>query len=272
LLWVRRSTAERPSPLRVCSQLDNNKLTGSVPSSLSALRLLEDLCVPRSCHRRLRVRPRRVRIGRLCSEQRGMSGGACLGHRAGAVRQQGLLRYSQRGPSGTRCDYRVLSTPSYGYGARVPTGAHGCCGRGVVPPERPSPLRVCSYLRNNELTGSVPSSLSTLTNLSELCVPPSSQRRLRVRLRRVGIGRERAACRGMHVGGIERGRCGSRADAVRSEGTSGTRCDYGVLKGPSIPCVRCAGTVGAHGCCGCGVAPPSGRVRFGCAAPSTTIS
>ncbi len=48
------------------------------------------------------------------------------------------------------------------------------------------------------------------------------------------IGRlcsEHAACRGMHVGGIERGRCGSRAVAVLSEGTLGTRCDYGVLKG-----------------------------------------
>ena len=36
---------------------------------------------------------------------------------------------------------------------------------------------------------------------------------------------ERAACREMHVGGIERGRCGSRAVAVVSEGTSVTRCD-----------------------------------------------
>ncbi len=36
------------------------------------------------------------------------------------------------------------------------------------------------------------------------------------------IGRlcsERAACRGMHVRGIERGRCGSRAVVVLSEGT-----------------------------------------------------
>jgi hypothetical protein len=37
--------------------------------------------------------------------------------------------------------------------------------------ERPSPFRVCSILYNNALTGSVPSSLSTLTNLSYLCVP-----------------------------------------------------------------------------------------------------
>jgi hypothetical protein len=49
LPWVRRSTAERPSPLRVCSGLNNNKLTGSVPSSLSALTNLSFLCVPHSC-------------------------------------------------------------------------------------------------------------------------------------------------------------------------------------------------------------------------------
>ena len=106
LLWVRRSTAERPSPLRMCSQLYNNALTGSVPSSLSALTKLELLCVPPSCQRRLRVRPRRVgSVGSAPSARRA----ACRGHRAGAsrgaVRQQGLLRYSQRGASGTRCDY-----------------------------------------------------------------------------------------------------------------------------------------------------------------------
>jgi hypothetical protein len=46
----------------------------------------------------------------------------------------------------------------------------------------------------------------------------------RVRPGRGRIGRlcsERAACRGMHVGGIEPGRCGSRAVAVLSEGTLG---------------------------------------------------
>ena len=46
LLWVRRSMAERPSPIRVCSALNNNALTGSVPSSLSALINLEEMCVP----------------------------------------------------------------------------------------------------------------------------------------------------------------------------------------------------------------------------------
>jgi hypothetical protein len=69
----------------------------------------------------------------------------------------------------------------------------------VVPPERPSPLRVCRYLSNNALNGSVPSSLSALTNLVVLCVPPSCQRRLRVRPRRAGsVGSAPSA---WHVGG-----------------------------------------------------------------------
>ncbi len=58
-----------------------------------------------------------------------------------------------------------------GYGARVLVGARRCCGWGVVPPERLSPLRVCSDLNNNALMGSVPSSLSALINLEEVCVP-----------------------------------------------------------------------------------------------------
>ena len=93
LLWVRRSTAERPSPLRVCCWLNKNELTGSVPSSLSALINLFVLCVPPSFQRRLRVRPRRVGIGRLCSEQRAACQGVHVGDiKRGAVRQQGLLR------------------------------------------------------------------------------------------------------------------------------------------------------------------------------------
>jgi hypothetical protein len=102
---------------------------------------------------------------------------------------------------------------------------------------------VCSDLSFNALTGSVPSSLSKLINLTTLCVPPSSQRVFALAAQEGWIGllcSERAACRGLHVGGIERGRCGSRAVAVLSEGTSGTRCDYGVVKGhPSH--VWCAG-------------------------------
>ena len=87
--------------------------------------------------------------------------------------------------------------------------------------ERPSPLRVCSWLYNNTLTGSVPSSLSKLINLTKLCVPPSSQRVFAHAAEEGRIGRlcsERAACRRMHVGGIERGRCGSRAVAGLSRG------------------------------------------------------
>ncbi len=94
--------------------------------------------------------------------------------------------------------------------------------------ERPSPLRVCSDLSYNALTGSVPSSLSALTKLTELCVPPSSLGVCACAAVEGRIGRlcsERAACRELHVGGIERGRCGSRAVAVLSEGTSVTRCD-----------------------------------------------
>jgi hypothetical protein len=77
---------------RVCSKLSNNALNGCVPSSLSALINLEYLCVPPACPLRRAAFARAAevaRIGRLCSEQRGMSGDACLGHRAGAVRQQG---------------------------------------------------------------------------------------------------------------------------------------------------------------------------------------
>ena len=55
MLWVRRSIAERPSPLRVCSDLSDNMLTGSVPSSLSALTNLVELCVAPTCQRRLRA-------------------------------------------------------------------------------------------------------------------------------------------------------------------------------------------------------------------------
>ncbi len=69
MLWVRRSTAERPGRLRVCSQLNNNKLNGRVPSSLSALTKLTFLCVARFLPQRLRVRPRRVGSVRLCSER-----------------------------------------------------------------------------------------------------------------------------------------------------------------------------------------------------------
>jgi hypothetical protein len=120
LLWVRRSTAERPSPPRVCSNLYDNKLTGSVPSSLSALTKLAFLCVPPRADGVCACGPGGS-DGSALLRPRGMSGDACRGHRAGAMRQQGLLRQSPRGPRA--CDVTKeysRGTPSYGYGARVP--------------------------------------------------------------------------------------------------------------------------------------------------------
>jgi hypothetical protein len=96
LLWVRRSTAERPTPPRVCSDLSSNLLKGSVPSSLSALTKLTCLCVP-------------LRATGACECGRGESDrsallravwhvGGCMtraSSRGGAA--AGLLRYSQNG-------------------------------------------------------------------------------------------------------------------------------------------------------------------------------
>ncbi len=126
-------------------------------------------------------------------------------------------------------------------------------GCGVAPPERPSQLRVCSALEYNTLTGSVPSSLSALTKLTDLCVPPSCQRRLRVRPRRVGIGglcSERAACRGVACRGHERGRCGRRAVAVVSEGTLGRGVTKEYSRGTLCMGYGARVPLGAHRCCG----------------------
>jgi hypothetical protein len=179
LLWVRRRTAERPGRLRVCRFLSGNKLNGRVPSSLSALMNLAALCVARFLPRRLHVRPRRVGSVRLCSERAACERAACL-QCAGVV------------------------------------GAHSLLWVRRSTAERPSRLRVCSDLSSNALTGSVPSSLSALTNLDTLCVARFLPRRLRVRPRRVGSVRlysERAACRGWHVWCIERG--GAAAGLLR---------------------------------------------------------
>jgi hypothetical protein len=207
LPWVRRSTAgaaESASGVQVprrqradweCAELALRAHQSCLP------------VMPPFCHRRLRVRPRRV--GSVCSallRARGMSGDACQGHRVGGGRQQGLLRYAKWGPRARDVTEEYSrGTPSHGHGARVLLGAHGCRGCGVVPPERPSPLRVCSNLYNNALTGSVPSSLSALTKLAHLCCPPSCHRRLRVRPRRVGSvcsapSARRAAVRGCMAG------------------------------------------------------------------------
>jgi hypothetical protein len=181
------------------------------------------------------------------------------------------------GPLHAPCDYGVLKGHPIPWVRCAGTvGAHGCCGDGVVlPPERSCPLRVCSYLDYNALTGSVPSSLSALVDLDTLCVPPSCHRRLLVRLRRVGSFGSAPSAR--HVGQCM-SRASSRGDAaaglvavlsemtlardMTEEYSRGTpSCGYGAR----VP-------QEAHGCCGCGVVlPPSGRVRFGCAATSTTM-
>jgi hypothetical protein len=148
----------------------------------------------------------------------GIERGRC-GSRAVAVLSEGTLardvtkEYSR-------------GTPSYGCSARGPSGAHRCCGYGVVPPERPSPLRVCSKLRQNALNGSVPSSLSALINLELLCVPPSCQRRLRVRPRRVGSVGSAPSAR--HVGGCLSGESsggGAAAGLLRYSQSGPRACD-----------------------------------------------
>ncbi len=65
----------------MCSDLSNNALTGSVPSSLSALTKLQYLCVPPFLPAALARAAEEGRIGRLCSERAasGMSGDAWRG-------------------------------------------------------------------------------------------------------------------------------------------------------------------------------------------------
>jgi hypothetical protein len=154
---------------------------------------------------------------------RGMSGGALhvWGIEWGGA-AAGLLRCSQRGPwaRDVTTEYSRGTPPLWGTVRGYRRGTWLLWVRRSTA-ERPSPLRVCSYLNQNALTGSVPSSLSALTNLSLLCVPPSCQRRFHVRPRRIGSVGSAPSARlvgGMHVGGIERGRCGSRAVAVTLRG------------------------------------------------------
>jgi hypothetical protein len=93
LLWVRRSTAERPSPPRVCSDFSNNALTGSVPSWLSALTNLGQLCVPPRASGACACAAEEGRDRSALLRARGMSGASSGGGAAA-----GLLRCSQRGP------------------------------------------------------------------------------------------------------------------------------------------------------------------------------
>jgi hypothetical protein len=165
-----------------------------------------------------RVRPRRVgSVGSAPSARH--VGGYMFGASSGGGAAAGPLRCSQRGPRArdvTEEYSRGIPSNWVRYAGTV--GAHGCCGCGVVLlPERPSPLRVCRNLTNNELTGSVPSSLSALTNLAYLCVPPSCQRRLRACARG---GSDRSAL--LRARGMSGGTClGHRAGAVRQQGRCG---------------------------------------------------
>jgi hypothetical protein len=190
---------------------------------------------------------------------RGMSGSACRGHRRGRCGSRAVAVLSEGTLARDVIKEYSRGTPPMG------TVRGSCRGTWLLlvrrsTGERPSPLRFCSDLSSNALTGSVPSWLSALTNLAYLCVPPSCQRRLYVRLTWVGSVGSAPSVR--HVGGCmsgtssravrQQGCCGilkrgSRARAVSKEYSRGTP-SYGL---------RCAGTVGAHRCRGCGVAPPS---------------
>jgi hypothetical protein len=145
-----------------------------------------------------------------------------LGASSGAVRQQGRCG-ALRGDPGTPCDSEVRK----GYPSQwvrcagtVTVGARRYCGCGVAPPSGES-TSMCSVLSNNTLNGRVPSSLSALTNLEFLCVPPFCQRRLGA-AEEGRIGRlcsEYAARRGMHVGGIERGGAAAGLSRYSQRGT-----------------------------------------------------
>jgi hypothetical protein len=205
-----------------------------------------------------------------------MSGGGMSGASSGGGAAAGLLQCSQRGPLARDV------TEEYSRGTHCMGTVRGYRRSTSLPwvrrstAERPSPLRVCSALSNNELNGSVPSSLSALTNLVQLCVAPSCQRRLRVRGRggsdRSALVRVRAACRGVHcMSGASSGG-GAAAGLLRYSQRGLWARDVTNEYSLGHPSPMGYGTVGAHGCRGCGVAPPGGRVRFGCAAPSATMS
>jgi hypothetical protein len=185
------------------------------------------------------------------------------------------MRYSQRGP--------LARDVTKEYSMGTPILWVQCAGTYRGPwllwvrrstAERPSPLRVCRYLYNNKLTGSVPSSLSALTELVFLCVPRSCLRRLRVRPRRVGWVVSAPSVRqvgGMHVGDVERGRCGVRPIPVVSEGTLARDVTKEYSRG--TPSYGNAARVPCRGTWLLRVrrSTPSGRVRFGCAATSARM-
>ncbi len=195
LLWVWRSTAERPSPLlqrpqRQCAEWECAEL---------ALRAHQSIFTVRAPFVTQRVRVRLIWVGSVGSapSRAACRGLACRGHRAGAVRQQGCCGTlgGDRGARDVTTEYS-RRTPPMGTVRGYRRGSSLLWVRRSTA-ERPSPLRVCSDLRNNTLNGSVPSSLSALTNLRSLCVASSCQRRLRVRLMLARIGRLCSEQRGM---------------------------------------------------------------------------
>ncbi len=106
----------------MCRYLYSNKLTGRVPSSLSALTELAFLCVPTLEPTAFARAAEQGRMGRLCSERAACRGMHVLGVEGGGA-ALGLLRRSQRGPRARDVTKEYSrGIPSYGYGARVPLG------------------------------------------------------------------------------------------------------------------------------------------------------
>jgi hypothetical protein len=224
---------------------------------------------------------KRGRIGPLCSER---AASACRMHRGGGA-ALGMLRYSQRGPFGRvqgLQGYPIL--PGEGKGA-LPRGrvwwtgtirAHRCCGCGVVwrrAAESASVVQRAQLQRAEwECAELALRAHQSCTTVRAPCLPPAYARAADVGR----IGRpcpERAACRGVHCmsGASSRG---SAAAGLLRYSQSGPRARNVTKEYKGHPSHGYGARVPqeAHGCCGCGVVPPSGRVRFGCIDTSTTIS
>jgi hypothetical protein len=221
--WVRRSMAPSGRVRFGCaSALDSNTLTGSVPSSLSALINLAYLCVPpqpsSACQRRLRVRPRRI----------GSVGAAPSAQHVGGIERggvaAGLLRYSQRGPrarDGTKEYFK--GHPILWVRCAGTVKAHSWCGCGVVwRRAAESASGVQTPLQQHADGECAELALCAHRAYITVRLPHSCQRRLRVRPRRFRSVSSAPSAR--HVGGIERG--GAAAGLRYSQrGTSGTRWD-----------------------------------------------
>ncbi len=215
MLCVRRGTAraERPNPLRVCRCLNDNALNGIVPSSLFALTNLDDLCVPPQANCA-------CESGRCASDRSALlRAHGMLGASSGAVRQQGLLRYSQRRPRARDVTWSTQGAPhsmgtvrGYRRGTwllwiLLGTARAAESASGVQRPQLQRADGECAELALRAHQAFLP------------VRAPSCQRRLRVRPRRVGsIGSAPSA---RHVGGMH---CMSWASsgAVRQQGCCGT--------------------------------------------------